>query len=449
MSKNWLGVLALTFVISAHGQLDVRDGLIMQYLLDETGGNWAHDSAGNRNLEYTWQAGVGGATWLQPGVSLNRAEQETFGNAFDHIGLPLYFAPALNEHFSISAWIKGEPLDGETVVTGGILSLSELEFAVYDRRIELVINELGAEGHRGGVGSGSWATGQVLSNTEWQHVCVTNDGQKTRFYHNSELVHEVSHYIKPNSLHESFVTLGLRIQEFGAGSNFHYFNGSLRDVRVYDRALQPAELQAVQAGAREADETFAGLWVGEVVLDEVKEAKTDAWGPAGAPFSQRILMWSDGLGRMEILQEAMVVKTRADEPEEVVLTDETRVSEFDGIVPRNGELVGNRFSATTMPFAGESVRLSETGNGDEVVAVLSLPRSHPRNPFRHKYHPDLGVGTTIERIITIDWDEGTEPSDGQVSGLYSESVTGLHKLPLETRGTVTFTRVSLSTLLNP
>src|SRR5262249_44359990 len=69
-----------------------------------------------------------------------------------------------------------------------------------------------------------------------------------------------------------------------------------------------------------------------------------------------------------------------------------------------------------------------------LTGVINLPPNHPTNPFRHRRHPDHGVGFDVLRKVRFDFDDyGTNrlPRAGvgldKITGTYREEILGLHK----------------------
>ena len=138
--------------------------------------------------------------------------------------------------------------------------------------------------------------------------------------------------------------------------------------------------------------------------------------------------------------------TAPDLPEITVVSDNTLIANFDGVVPRGSKVIGQRYSSPSVvlpegPIAGQ-------GSGAGVKFLVSLPASHPRNAFRHKYHPDLGIGRTVNREITIVPGEDNDPSNETLQWQIKELVRGIHKKPVEARGSLTLTRVTTAGRLN-
>lgn len=96
---------------------------------------------------------------------------------------------------------------------------------------------------------------------------------------------------------------------------------------------------------------------------------------------------------------------------------------------------------------------------------IYLPAGAPTNPFRHRRHPDHGLGFNIERMIRLDFDgltgDSLEPAGygvDRITGTYREEIFGLHKplgpepetapIGLRTEGRFELTRISFIDTLN-
>lgn len=317
---------------------------------------------------------------------------------------------------------------------------------VVDQKLAFTANPYGDDGPSAN-GSGTWTSTSQISTSQWHHVAITNNGSRTRFFIDGNLDREIGHNITFEGT--VGITIGRAFTFDGFNDNAKYFNGTIRDFRLYNRELSLGEVRSVKAGPRTLDETMVGLWVGHVKLDKVKQAGSPTWEDAGAPFSTRMLLASDPNSTMSLLQEAILMRTRETEPKEAIVTNPQLVSNYDGLVRRGDKQIGMRFSSATLPLNAHSVPLGDTGNGDEVGATISLAANHPRNPFRHKFHPDLAIGRQLTRTVKIDWVDDDDPADNEVEAVVTETVTGLHAQPLEVQGKAVFTRVSMSELINP
>jgi hypothetical protein len=156
----------------------------------------------------------------------------------------------------------------------------------------------------------------------------------------------------------------------------------------------------------------------------------------------------------------------------VLLTDESLVPFFAGAAVRDGQSVGRRLSSIAYDFIGSTTNhsLNLTGAldmGGTLTGILNLPADHPRNPFKHKFHPDHDNltarydGPAIEaygvtRILSLVF--ASSPPDGPAApdfgyntmgGSYEELISGLHKSDLRIRGAFRLQRISNIDTLNP
>jgi len=228
-----------------------------------------------------------------------------------------------------------------------------------------------------------------------------------------------------------------------------------------------------------------GLWVGKVVLTQVNEVQTAKPGESGIitptadTASFTILFHVDDGGRVSLLKDVIIMQ-EADGEEDtsidpdalaegvenrlVLVTDQNKIPLFKGVTIRGGKLVGRRIGTVGYDFEGSELTLDGgLGPGRALVGELVLPKLHPTNPFRHKYHPDHRntnpdnpeYGYEIVRQMTVVFDD---TADGQpeigdygvrvLSGTYREAIEGLHKVPLIAEGTVSLTRISTVGKLN-
>ena len=244
--------------------------------------------------------------------------------------------------------------------------------------------------------------------------------------------------------------------------------------------------------------TVAGLWVGEVVLDQVTSIVEDGapLRPAAGLAPMRILLHSDETGAVSLLSQVTVMQTKtADsetESEPVLVIDPQKIPFFEGIKERNGKRVGLRLEAVAydMPrkldeisqaalladeaypdltnasqiedfLISRSIRppsLAEVydysvsmtgavGSGKTAEASFTLDPFHRSNPFRHAFHPNHSNGPNISRTMTIVFDEDDSIAD-RLSASFTETLQGLIKSDLTFSGRVEFQRVSTVTTLN-
>lgn len=146
--------------------------------------------------------------------------------------------------------------------------------------------------------------------------------------------------------------------------------------------------------------------------------------------------------------------------EAVLLTDSTRISKFNGVALRGRDSVGRRFSTPFFPmYQTNGIPFDGTlGLGRRINARWSLPADAPLNPFRHKYHPDhdnldpsfkvfrqeaFPVRRSVQLEIPERQGSGQSPGRGQdeIEGVFTETLEGLHRVPITVRGTFTLKRL--------
>ena len=237
-----------------------------------------------------------------------------------------------------------------------------------------------------------------------------------------------------------------------------------------------------------------GLWVGKVILNAVSEVQTASSTspgqvtPTADTLAYTILLHVDTLGRVRLLKSVIVLaaegaSTEEPLPEEeglnsdpltpvgaetaetapthiALVTDDRRLV---AITPAAGAKP-QRISAPAFDFEGNELLLQGgVGPAKALTGTVILPRLHPTNPFRHKYHPDHrninpdnpDYGFEINRKLTIRFDptdDGLATPGGygvqRLTGTYEEQVRGLHKVPIIARGTLQLNRISTVGVLN-
>lgn len=194
--------------------------------------------------------------------------------------------------------------------------------------------------------------------------------------------------------------------------------------------------------------------------------------PVRDPFEMRLILHSGADGATRILQQVTVMnrppvnsvdvdgRSRITGGEAVLLTDSTRISKFNGVALRGRDSVGRRFSTPFFPmYQTNGIPFDGTlGLGRRINARWSLPADAPLNPFRHKYHPDhdnldpsfkvfrqeaFPVRRSVQLEIPERQGSGQSPGRGQdeIEGVFTETLEGLHRVPITVRGTFTLKRL--------
>ncbi len=243
-----------------------------------------------------------------------------------------------------------------------------------------------------------------------------------------------------------------------------------------------------EAGSPQEGNPFAGLWVGYASIDQVSEVTSESAGdptPTGSDFNLRLLIHVSTNGQARFLKDVIQMREgptytndangflRVSSPGRIVLiTDATRIRQFQGVGLRDGVPVGRRLSSAGFDFPSTPTNnfLELTGSfdfGGRLEGVIDLAPGAPTNPFRHKYHPDhdnldptfrvfTAEAYRVLREIALEFSPtnmtGIASADyghDVITGTYEETVSGLHKHPIRARGVFRLERVDRTGVLNP
>lgn len=240
--------------------------------------------------------------------------------------------------------------------------------------------------------------------------------------------------------------------------------GLFRNMGAAQRVVQDGVTFIDPILIRTPNPASAGLWIGEVSLRNVNEVAAGATNtlPAGGQFDFNILLHVEASGAVRLLKDVTIMQKRntaSSLTEQVLLTDDTLIPNYDGVLKRAGKLVGVRYSSPFFQFAGQTSPMAGgLGFAHVATGTNMIPASLPTNPFRHKFHPthkdprDLqGAPYDVERKFEIFFREAKVlPGEGRdrLRGTYRETIKGLHKQLLITDGEISLERISLVNKLN-
>lgn len=275
-----------------------------------------------------------------------------------------------------------------------------------------------------------------------------------------------------------FVHLGIRRADLTAERSEQLLEvtdgiGSRRFVFVGVTQFQPPDI-----------EPLAGLWIGDVTINEVSESQTAGTEPTpvGEAFRFRILIHVNASGQARLLKEVTQMwkdgTTRPDSenPEfQVVdvpgrfvwITDPSLIPSYKGATLRDGVLVGLRVSTVAYDFPEHDLPMTGTfGPSGQLDIVLTIPADAPTNPYKHRFHPDHDnldaefLGPQIEafditRTFTLQFSSihpAERPGPGwgsnELGGTFLETIEGMHRNPIHTKGSFLLTRVAATPRLN-
>ena len=202
-------------------------GLVAAYSFDEGTGTVTADRSGNGNTGTL----VNGVAWYSAGKYGNAV---SFDGSNDRIDVADSNSLDLRTGMTLEAWVR-------PTVTGGYRTVVLKEVAG-----ELVYGLYGLDSDHGGRSSGwarignnsSFVDGTTaLPLSVWSHVAVTYDGAQFRMYLNGVLT-------RTTALSGTLTVSTLPLRIGGNAIWGEYFGGQIDEVRVYNRALAIAELQA-------------------------------------------------------------------------------------------------------------------------------------------------------------------------------------------------------------
>lgn len=210
----------------------------------------------------------------------------------------------------------------------------------------------------------------------------------------------------------------------------------------------------------------------------------------GSEFNLRLLVHVDTAGNARLLKQVIQMwqdgtttndpsgYQRVDQPGRfILLTDDSRIMDFQGAALRDGEPVGRRLSCANFDFPDEPGQPPNTrrlegafAKGGVLTHRFVLPYDFPTNPFKHRYHPDhdnydnrqgheterareaLEITRSLElQLAAVAPPDLSAPDYGysMLAGTYREEIEGLHKRKLVVTGTLTLKRVCSIGELNP
>jgi hypothetical protein len=215
--------------ITVHPEQQAED-VVAHWRLDEGIGTIISDSSGNAN-----DGEVYGAQW----ASGKNGWALMFDGADDYVRVA--DSPSLDttDALTVSAWVlkSGNQPGWVALVTRekGAGGSEHYYLGFSNNRFRWFVNTTN--------GYSQWDIGPQASNSEWTHVTGTYDGSDVRLYIDGAEVFSVSQ----SGVFSSDTTPVLigGATNNGEVSYIEFFHGIIDEVRIYDRALSPAEVSAL------------------------------------------------------------------------------------------------------------------------------------------------------------------------------------------------------------
>jgi len=183
--------------------------------------------------------------------------------------------PSGNASRTMCAWAKpnSTPTSAQVIATYG-LAINNQSFGLYISA-SAGVQYIGMTAY-GGAPLDLLAP-QIISTSQWMHLCATHDTVTSRLYFNGKLIAEGARTL-------ATTTGGMRI---GAqqGST-QYFNGGIADVRIYDKALNEGQINelAQNAASSAVGESFSTGGTGLLVHYKLTNSGAPQ-GPLGGSLS--------------------------------------------------------------------------------------------------------------------------------------------------------------------
>ncbi|MFW0862570.1 MAG: LamG-like jellyroll fold domain-containing protein [Candidatus Komeilibacteria bacterium] len=215
----------------------------------------------------------------------------SFDGSEDYILVPDDNNLDLNSEFTVSAFIKRGAVG--TGNRGAIMAKRYDNTSGYEN-FALIIENTDLPGLYMSSDGSSWGTSitsdtSITDTTSWHHLLAMHDGATAYLYLDGVLVGSDTTPITATNSSEPFM-IGTR--RAGDGSTTYNWNGSIQDVRIYDRALSKAEIQGLYESYQPkitAGSLYKGLvgsWslkskdekLGAVIESDTFEAGTEGWG---------------------------------------------------------------------------------------------------------------------------------------------------------------------------
>jgi len=237
-------IRALALDVRPVGGFTTDPDLILHYTFDEGSGTRVWDAAPQGNNHAT-DIPAAPTQWVATG---------RFGGAYGSADLATGLAPFFPANqadlnfnsranaFTISVWVRTTTTNGSRTIISKNGFADENWNVQY--RLWTVNPATSLQGISGNGGSGNLATAPAapINNGQWQHVALVNylDGAtwRTRVYYNGGAT-----FTQWNNGNGGLVNQLMRVGDTTNG--FNGWNGQLDDLRIYRRALTPAEITAL------------------------------------------------------------------------------------------------------------------------------------------------------------------------------------------------------------
>jgi hypothetical protein len=231
MCRKTISLISFFVVLSITANASAE--LVAYWTFDEGSGNAVYDTSGNDN-----NGTIYGATW---GVGKYGTALQ-FNGQDNYVEVPSSDSLEIDDNVTIAAWINWIDT-GDTWL--GILANGQQNgpwenYGLFiNRSSRFLYFTLSLDG-----GHVTQQTpNDITVPNEWVHVCASWDGSTARIYVNGKMELET---VQSGTL----VPPGLPLRIGHRNGSPHYFNGTIDEVRIYNHALEEAEILAAMEGGK-------------------------------------------------------------------------------------------------------------------------------------------------------------------------------------------------------
>ena len=222
-------LVGIVLVLSPSARVHASSsGLVASYSFNEGSGTTATDSSGNGN-----NGTISGATWTTAG---KYGSALSFNGASSRVVISDSASLHLSSGMTLEAWVS--PKTAPTTWQDVIYKQNDIYFLEAGSSVSKNPPAVGAtfSSH----GDQFMAGLSSLPAQTWTHLAATYDGATLLLYVNGAQV-------ASRSMTDTLASSTNALQIGGDAAFGQYFNGTIDEVRIYNRALAPAEIQSDMA----------------------------------------------------------------------------------------------------------------------------------------------------------------------------------------------------------
>eukprot|EP01083_Nonionella_stella_P300613 1027277_1 len=205
---------------------DLTKGLIAHFdFNNQSDSPWYKDLSGNGN----WVRNSGATQTMDRNDECCAMHFD--GSSYMQLLYPTNFPALLDEERTMTAWFR--PDGGGIIVAIG----SKHQFTPYNEQFAFNANNMLYGG--GNANDFTFPNAYSYSSTEWYHMAVTKQADYAHLYINSVHIGSISHTYATGETDTQNIMIG------SWNDYDRYFTGDIDEVRIYDRALNQTEIDAV------------------------------------------------------------------------------------------------------------------------------------------------------------------------------------------------------------